>query len=200
MDIRGNAMGMLAAHPQAPLVSLHHMDIIYPIFPGLTKYASIDHLLQAAKVESASVFQQSMCYAHGQKWSFSISWGYVVQVYKGYLAPRELEIPLRTFSSVKRGNDRAEFPFNTREVPKEPCKRPSMFYMKSVRGPSVNTQGLLESVYLRNEDLKITRPLCDGDLKPLNTIRRIRVLKKPVTSSWFQVLFSNQQALALPML
>jgi len=194
MDIRGNAMGMLAAHPQTPLVSIHHMDIIYPIFPGLTKYASIDHLLEAAKVESTSVLQQSMCYAQGQKWSFSISWGYVVQVYKGFLAPRELETPLRTFSTIKRGNTKAEFPFNTREPPKEPCKRPSMFYMKSVHGPSVNSQGLLESVYLRNEDLKITRPACEGDLKLLSTVRQIRVLKKPIVDSWLQVLRSNSAA------
>jgi len=61
-----------------------------------------------------------------------------------------------------------------------------VFYMKSVHGPSVNTEGLLESVYLMNEDLKITRPSCDGDLKPLNTIRQIRVLKKPIDISWFQ--------------
>ncbi|KAG0591308.1 hypothetical protein KC19_1G165400 [Ceratodon purpureus] len=188
MDIQGNAMGMLAAHPQAPLVSIHHMDLIQPIFPGLTKYAAIDHLLEAARVESASVLQQSVCYADGQKWSISVSWGYVVQVYKGFLTPRELETPLRTFSSIKRRNDKVEFPFNTREPPKELCKRPAMFYMKTVKSTkSTNSPGsLLESVYLRNEDLKQTRASCEKDLQPLTTVRRIRILKEPVANSWFE--------------
>jgi len=129
MDIYGNAMGMLAVHPQAPLVSIHHMDLFDPIFPGLTKYDAMDHLLEATKVEAASVFQQSMCYAQGQKWSFSISWGYVVQVYKGFLDPRELEVPLRTFSTIKRKNGNIDFPFNTRDIPSERCKQPAMFFI-----------------------------------------------------------------------
>jgi hypothetical protein len=187
MDIRGNAMGLLAAHPQAPLVSIHHLDMINPIFPGLNKYSSLDHLLEAARVESASVLQQSMCYAHGLHWSFSISWGYVIQVYKGFLPPRDLETPLRTFSTIKRSKEKHEFPFNTRDPPKDPCKNPSMFYMKSVSGGNESeSTGLMESVYLRNEDLQVTRPSCAGELKDLSGVRRIRVLKKPVAMSWFQ--------------
>lgn len=183
-------MGLLAAHPQAPLVSIHHLDMINPIFPGLNKYSSLDHLLEAARVESASVLQQSMCYAHGLHWSFSISWGYVIQVYKGFVPPRDLETPLRTFSTIKRSKEKQAFPFNTRDPPKDPCKKPSMFYMKSVTttGAHNESAGLLESVYLRNEDLKVTRPdCCEGELKELCGVRRIRVVKKPLAMSWFQV-------------
>jgi hypothetical protein len=183
--VQGNAMGLLAAHPQAPLVSIHHMDLIQPIFPALSKYAAIDHLLESVRVESASVLQQTTCYADHHKWSVSVSWGYVVQVYKGFLTPRELETPLRTFSSVKRKNDRVEFPFNTRDPPKELCKRPALFFMHTV---NASADTLLESVYLRNEDLKKTRPSCDRDLQPLTTVQRIKVVKDPVSDSWVEVV------------
>jgi hypothetical protein len=185
LDVQGNAMGLLAAHPQAPLVSIHHMDLIQPIFPALSKYAAIDHLLESVRVESASVLQQTTCYADHHKWSVSVSWGYVVQVYKGFLTPRELETPLRTFSSVKRKNDRVEFPFNTRDPPKELCKRPALFFMHTV---NASADTLLESVYLRNEDLKKTRPSCDRDLQPLTTVQRIKVVKDPVSDSWVEVV------------
>ena len=191
LDVLGDAMGVLAAHPQTPLVSIHHMDLIQPIFPGLSKYAAMDHLLEAARVESASVLQQSVCYADGHKWSISVSWGYVVQVYKGFLTPRDLETPLRTFSSLKREKGGFGFPFNTRDPPKELCKRPAMFYMKTVKGDVNVTDSaerrLLESVYLRREDLKKTRESCEKDLEPLTTVRQIRVVKEPVSNSWFEV-------------
>lgn len=190
LDVLGDAMGVLAAHPQTPLVSIHHLDLIQPIFPGLSKYAAMDHLLEAARVESASVLQQSICYADGHKWSISVSWGYVVQVYKGFLTPRDLETPLRTFSSLKREKGGFGFPFNTRDPPKELCKRPAMFYMKTVKGDVNVTDSaerrLLESVYLRREDLKKTRESCEKDLEPLTTVRQIRVIKEPVSNSWFE--------------
>lgn len=189
MDIQGDALGLLAAHPQTPLVSLHHMDLYSPIFPNLGRHEALDHLLQAAKVESGSLLQQSICYADGKNWSLSVSWGYVVQVYKGFLTPRELETPLRTFYTLRRRNDRTEFPFNTRQTPKDLCLRPSLFFMKSVKEPSVKSEGLLESVYLLGDYLK-RQKTCFKDLQPLSSVKQIRILKEPVKDSWFEVLNS----------
>lgn len=162
MDIQGDALGLLAAHPQTPLVSIHHMDLYSPIFPGQTRHGALDHLIAAARVESASLLQQSICYADGKDWSLSVSWGYVVQVYKGFLTPRELETPLRTFYTLRHRNDRTEFPFNTRQTPKDLCMRPSLFFMKSVKRPRMNSEGLLESVYDLGDYLKRQKNLFQG--------------------------------------
>lgn len=189
MDIQGDALGLLAAHAQTPLLSLHHMDLYSPIFPAHTRYEALDHLLKAAKVESTSLLQQSICYADGRNWSLSVSWGYVVQVNKGFLSPRELETPLRTFYTISRRNERAEFPFNTRQNPKDLCLRPSLFYMKSVKEPSANSEGLLESVYQLTDYLRRQR-YCSKELQPLTSVQHIRVLKEPIKDSWLEVLNS----------
>lgn len=36
-DVHGNLFGLLAAHPVAPLVSLHHLEVVEPIFPNVTR-------------------------------------------------------------------------------------------------------------------------------------------------------------------
>jgi len=60
MDINGDATGLLAAHPLAPLVSIHHLDVINPIFPNTrTQAAALAHLLEAGRLEQASLLQQS---------------------------------------------------------------------------------------------------------------------------------------------
>ncbi|KAM1651781.1 hypothetical protein ACFX1X_004516 [Malus domestica] len=35
VDMRGNLFGMLSAHLLSPLVSLHHLEAVDPIFPNL---------------------------------------------------------------------------------------------------------------------------------------------------------------------
>lgn len=34
-DIRGNAHGLLASHPIVPFISIHHVELVDPIYPGL---------------------------------------------------------------------------------------------------------------------------------------------------------------------
>ncbi|KAF5954281.1 hypothetical protein HYC85_007137 [Camellia sinensis] len=36
-DVYGSLLGLLGAHPVAPLVSLHHLDVVDPIFPRMTR-------------------------------------------------------------------------------------------------------------------------------------------------------------------
>lgn len=46
LDIRGNPYGLLAAHPMAPLVSLHHLDQLDSLFPNQTQTNSSEKTLR----------------------------------------------------------------------------------------------------------------------------------------------------------
>ncbi|KAK8562261.1 hypothetical protein V6N13_019708 [Hibiscus sabdariffa] len=132
-DVYGNILGLLGAHPVTPLVSLHHLDVVYPIFPSMRRAQAISHLLDAAKLDSASLMQQSICYDSTRYWSISVSWGFVVQILRGVMSPRELEMPSRTFYSWHKRNDYTAYAFNTRPVVRHPCQKPFLFYMYKVR-------------------------------------------------------------------
>ncbi|KAL6846130.1 hypothetical protein ACP4OV_023578 [Aristida adscensionis] len=133
MDIHDDAYGMLAAHPVAPLVSLHHLDQIQPISPhGGTPLSAAKSLVGAAQLDPARLLQQSFCYQQhgpGQTWSVSVAWGYTAQLYPWAVAPRDLETPLRTFRTWRARAD-GPFTFNTRPMgPNDPCARPAIFFL-----------------------------------------------------------------------
>ncbi|XP_062210731.1 uncharacterized protein LOC133912151 [Phragmites australis] len=136
VDIRGDAYGMLAAHPMAPLVSLHHLDHIQPISPqGKTALDAVRPLIGASHFDPARLLQQSFCYQHGPgyTWSVSVAWGYTVQVYPWPVAPHELEVPLQTFKTWRSWAN-GPFVFNTRPLsPSDACARPAMFFLSGVR-------------------------------------------------------------------
>lgn len=132
MDIRDDPFGLLAAHPMAPLVSLHHLDYVQPLFPNQSQLESLRILTTAYKVDPARTMQQCFCYYHKYKWSISVSWGYAVQIYPWLLSPKELEIPLRTFRTWRSWSD-GPFTFNTRPLSSDPCKQPIIFYFESIR-------------------------------------------------------------------
>jgi hypothetical protein len=67
LDIKSHELGILAAHPITPLVSLHHLDFIPEIFPKtttktFTKVEAVKYLLDAATVDPGSILQRSICY------------------------------------------------------------------------------------------------------------------------------------------
>lgn len=207
MDINGDATGLLAAHPLAPLVSIHHLDVIKPIFPNTpTQAAALAHLLEAGRLEQASLLQQSICYYRADNmsrtsqanhqyqstyWSFSVSWGYAVQVYNDYVSSRVLETPIRTFKSCHHSTAAVEFPFNTRELPKDVCDWPTMFFLESAAKGSDSRSGWLETVYLKQERRsKNVKQDCKQKMEPLisSSVTRIRVWKEPVSSSWLKVM------------
>ncbi|GJZ90712.1 uncharacterized protein Tco_0662639, partial [Tanacetum coccineum] len=98
MDVRGDAYGLLAAHPMTPLVSLHHLDYIKPLLPKRTKYESLNTLIKTYRLDPPRTMQQSFCFYNRwwHKWSMSVSWGYTVQIYPSLLTANELEMPLQT--------------------------------------------------------------------------------------------------------
>jgi hypothetical protein len=54
-----------------------------------------------------------------QEWSIAVSWGYVVEVYKGFISPLTLQRPARTFLSWYFENDKGTLFYQYLEV----CQR-----------------------------------------------------------------------------
>ncbi|CAA3025398.1 uncharacterized protein LOC111374732 [Olea europaea subsp. europaea] len=75
VDVHSDISGLLSAHPQAPLVSLHHLVYVDPIFPYMNHKESLNHLMEAVKIDESRLLQQSICYHKPKNWSVSISWG-----------------------------------------------------------------------------------------------------------------------------
>ncbi|EXC23147.1 hypothetical protein L484_018278 [Morus notabilis] len=140
MDIRGDVFGLLASHPVTPLVSLHHLDHINPIFPNMTTSKSLQHLYKAASVDSQRLLQQTICYDRWFSWTIVVSWGYAVQIYGNHVfAPDILPVP-ETFRRWKtRGPFLAGvYTFATKELHADPCRRPTIFFLDSVSSSGNN--------------------------------------------------------------
>ncbi|XP_051130553.1 uncharacterized protein LOC127251041 [Andrographis paniculata] len=128
LDIRGSPYGILSTHPLAPLVSLHHLDYLQPLFPGTNRVESIKKLVQAYKPDPTRILQHTFCYDLTRKWSISVAWGYTVQVYPFLLTAKELNTPLQTFLTWGTWSQEP-FTFDTRPMALEPCERPVLFYL-----------------------------------------------------------------------
>ncbi|THF96611.1 hypothetical protein TEA_004264 [Camellia sinensis var. sinensis] len=131
VDVRGDPYGLLAAHPVAPLVSLHHLDYVQALFPGLTQIDSLKKLIQAYNLDPGRILQQSFCYDLSRNWSISVSWGYTVQLYPTLVLAKELETPFQTFVSW-RSWSQEPFTFNTRVMSSDPCERPVIYFLDQV--------------------------------------------------------------------
>ncbi|KAF5742690.1 hypothetical protein HS088_TW09G00742 [Tripterygium wilfordii] len=126
-DIRGSPYGVLAAHPLTPLISLHHLDYLDPIFPNQTKIDSLKALHNAYRVDPPRILQQSLCYDYSRRWSISISWGYTIRLYLSMIPAMDLQSPLLTFKTWASGME-GPFTFNTRRISPDPCEQP-IFYL-----------------------------------------------------------------------
>lgn len=144
VDLRGDAYGFLAAHPVAPLVSLHHLDYLQPIFPGLTRVGSVKKLVQAYNVDPGRTLQHSFCYDLQRNWSVSVSWGYTVQLYPKLITSKTLETAFRTFVSW-RSWSHEPFTFNTRIMSSDPCEVPVIYFMDRVQ--VINETGQIVTGY-----------------------------------------------------
>ncbi|XP_042512737.1 uncharacterized protein LOC122087621 [Macadamia integrifolia] len=178
-DVYGDLLGLLAAHPITPLVSLHHLDVVDPIFPGKSRPKAIQHLFNSIRLDSASIMQQSICYDKKRDWSISVSWGYVVQILRGVISPRELEMPTRTFLNWYKRADYTAYAFNTRPVTKHPCQKPFIFYMNAIKYDRVKKQTL--GIYSRH---KAPQPYCRWKMDSPEAIDNIVVIKRPDNQRW----------------
>ncbi|KAF9601507.1 hypothetical protein IFM89_020302 [Coptis chinensis] len=178
-DVYGSALGLLAAHPVAPLVSMHHLDIVDPIFPNMTQVQGLSHLNIPIELDSASMMQQSMCYDKNKIWSISTSWGYVVQIYRGFISPRELERPSRTFLNWYRQADQTGFSFNTRPVSRNGCQTPFTYYMSKAWYDSYKNQMVTE--YVRHWT---KNPHCRWKILDPGVVDQVVVYKRPDPQKW----------------
>ncbi|KAJ8747152.1 hypothetical protein K2173_001709 [Erythroxylum novogranatense] len=131
LDIRGDPYGLLAAHPLAPLVSLHHLDYVKPIFPELNPIFSLKKLNKPYKMDPGRTLQHSFCYDLTRNWSVSVSWGYTVQLYPSLKPAKQLETAFQTFQSWKTRRN-GPFTFNTQMVRSDPCEKPVVYFLDGV--------------------------------------------------------------------
>ncbi|XP_024190151.1 uncharacterized protein LOC112194128 [Rosa chinensis] len=131
MDIRGLPYGLLAAHPVAPLVSLHHLDDVLPIFPSQTRMESLKRLISGYEVDPGRTLQHSFCYDLRRNWSVSVSWGYTVMLYPSLVTAKKLETAFQTFQTWGSRHG-GPFTFNTRTVSSDPCEIPLVYLLDRV--------------------------------------------------------------------
>ncbi|BBM97255.1 hypothetical protein MPTK1_1g04220 [Marchantia polymorpha subsp. ruderalis] len=182
VDLMGDLNGFLAAHPLTPIVSLHHIEAIFPLFPGTTRAQGLKRLTKAIRVDPHNILQQSICYDPKKEWSFSVSWGYLVHVYKGFIPPHELEVPQLTFMSWHKRRESYAFPMNTRPRPREICDEPANFFM--VDAKKLN-DSLSYSAYVKVERPNRVRS-CQEKLMPISLVDKIFIENEPIGNEWFQ--------------
>lgn len=132
----------------APLISLHHLDDVDPLFPNQTQLDSLRTITEAYKMDPGRIMQQSFGYWK-KKWSVSVSWGYAVQIYPQVLTPKELEMPLQTFQTWRSWRN-GPFTFNVRPVNPDPCQQPVVFYLDSIE--EAKTGGEIVTTYKKFVD------------------------------------------------
>ncbi|KAG5517524.1 hypothetical protein RHGRI_038056 [Rhododendron griersonianum] len=178
IDLHGDISGLLSSHPQAPLMSLHHFDIVSPIFPSMDRFQSANHLMKSAKVDQSRLLQQTICYHKPTNWAFSVSWGYSAHIYEKVIPRTLLKRPLETFRAWSQGPEPPFFPFNTRlrQSFSDPCDAPHIFFMESVENLGGNQ---IVSTYVRSGSRRLPTCLFSGN-HSADYISKVRVLS-PVT-------------------
>nr|XP_043625816.1 uncharacterized protein LOC122597234 [Erigeron canadensis] len=133
MDLLGDASGLLSSHPKAPLLSLHHIDHIDPLFRNMDRSESAKHLMKAANIDQSRLVQQTICYNRRLNWSYSLSWGFSVQIYEKVIPRSILKIPIETFKPWSSFWKPPLYIFNTRPISNDSCETPHMFSFDSIK-------------------------------------------------------------------
>lgn len=181
-DIKGDAHGILSSHPIAPFVSIHHVEAVNPLYPGLSTLDSLKLFTEAMDLSPRSVLQRSICYDHTHKLTFSISLGYVVQVFPNLLLPRDLERADLTFSAWNGIRHPSEFDLDIKLPVSSLCKKPILFFLNEVGREGNATLGTY-SRSLVKDDLK-RKLLCFPSSPPLPNVEKIQVLGLPLSKNW----------------
>lgn len=161
---------------------MHHLDVVEPIFPNTTRVQALQRLMVPAKLDSAGIMQQSICYDKSKSWTISVSWGFAVQIFRGVFSPREMEMPSRTFLNWYKRADYTAYAFNTRPVSRNPCQKPFVFYLSKVRFNS--TMNTTFSEYVQH---RVPHPLCKWKMADPARFEKVEVYKKPDPQLWNRV-------------
>ncbi|GKC04474.1 hypothetical protein Tco_0996084 [Tanacetum coccineum] len=133
IDLVDDISGLLSAHPQTPLISLHHLDIALPIFPKMDRHKSVRHLMKPAKLDQSRLLQQTVCYHKPKNWAFSIAWGYSAYIYEQFTPRSILRRPFETFTPWSLKKRPPDYMFNARVITDSSCEAPHIFYLRSVK-------------------------------------------------------------------
>ncbi|KAL0418492.1 UNVERIFIED_CONTAM: hypothetical protein Sradi_1262700 [Sesamum radiatum] len=133
IDLRGDISGLLSSHPKVPLLSLHHFDMVEPIFPNMNRSQSTLHLMRAAKADQSRMLQQTICHYRRRNWSFSIAWGYSAHIYERIMPRSLLQYPIETFQAWLPAPGPPFYMFNTRLPSTDPCEAPHVFFLDTVK-------------------------------------------------------------------
>jgi hypothetical protein len=191
-DVYGDLLGLLESHPVAPIVTLHHLDVVKPLFPDArSRPAAVRRLFDGpVKLDTAGLMQQSICYDGANRWTVSVAWGFTVLVARGIMSPREMEMPARTFLNWYRRADYTAYAFNTRPLARSPCQKPAVYYLSSARRQAGRGGETTVTRYERWRHPNETRPACRWDIAdPDAHLDHIVVLKKPDPGLWDRVIF-----------
>lgn len=183
-DVYGSLLGLLTAHPVTPLVSLHHLDLVQPIFPTTDRVKALERLKGPMELDSAGLMQQSICYDKRRSWTISVSWGYAVQVLRGVFSPREMEIPARTFLNWYKRADYTAYPFNTRPFSRNACQKPFLYYFAKVSSDSSMNQTTTEYVL----DRTLNTSPCKWKIADPSRIEIVKVYKRSDPNIWDKVI------------
>ncbi|KAJ8770932.1 hypothetical protein K2173_022104 [Erythroxylum novogranatense] len=184
IDLRNDISGLLSSHPQSPLLSLHHFDVIDPLFPSKDRYESIQHLMKAAKFDQSRMLQQTICYQRETNWSFSVSWGYSTHIYESIIPRSILRKPLETFRPWDRISRPPHFMFNTRWPTNNSCETPHVFFFKSVEYTPDNQ---VLTTYVRSSPRNLPPCSATGS-HSADPISRIQVFSPSGTRKRYEVI------------
>ncbi|WOG91694.1 hypothetical protein DCAR_0310944 [Daucus carota subsp. sativus] len=178
VDMRGDLFGLLAAHPVAPLISLHHLDIMNPIFPYMTSsMKALEHLYEAAEHDPQRIMQQTVCYDRWFLWTVNVPLPYLLRAQKTF-RPFQMDNYMNNYYNI-----------DVREYEADRCRRAVVFYMDQV---SSSKRGEIQSVY-RNNALqsmyaKLIHANCSRRLALPLKLEEIRVFSNKYNPSFKQLL------------
>ncbi|XP_038876379.1 uncharacterized protein LOC120068817 [Benincasa hispida] len=178
-DVYGNLFGLLTAHPLAPLVSLHHLDIVDPIFPEMGRFEALQKLGPPMNLDSAGLMQQSICYHKSGLWTVSIAWGYAVQIFLTKLFPRDVQLPATTFLNWYPNAGTSAHAFNTRSISLDACQTPFVYYLHNITFNASTNQTVSRYTHYR-----IPEPECKWKMSDHAMIEIVDVLRKPDPLLW----------------
>ncbi|CAI9104619.1 OLC1v1003326C2 [Oldenlandia corymbosa var. corymbosa] len=143
MDLVGNSFGLLTAHPTRPLVTLHHLDKVNPFFPNMTTLEALSQLVKTAKVDPERILQITVCCDQLSSSTFSVSWGYAIQQWKGNVLVPDI---IRARETYRSWNRNKYYNFDTERFDPNTCKRPDVFSFDGISFSSDGTMSIYEKV------------------------------------------------------
>lgn len=174
IDLQNDISGLLSAHPQSPVVSLHHLDVVLPLFPSMNRHNSVNHLMKPANAGCQSrLLQQTICYDKQNNRSYSIAWGYSAYIYEQIFPRSVLKNPLETFRPWKKRSRPPLYMFNTRPFLKgDSCEAPHVFFFEAL---NFTTDDQIVTNYVRSSARGL--PACSvGGNHSADFVSRIEIL------------------------